>query len=164
MDLLERQLGHDRWTTSRLLTTSRVLTDAQVDQEFDIGRRTIRKTFDHMVFAVDLWTGLMTGTPVDYYEVRDHLNLDTIVARHERGYDAFVAIAKQIVSDGRLDETFVDHYDYPQSYGGTISQVMLHNHGHRTEILHMFARLDLHNLPDGDVQEWEHTTGLVPTP
>ncbi len=46
MDLLDRLLGHDHWTTERLLTLSQGLTDAQLDQAFDIGHRTVRATCD----------------------------------------------------------------------------------------------------------------------
>jgi hypothetical protein len=42
------------------------LTDAQLDQEFDIGHRTLRQTFDHMILNVDFWAGADgsgTGSP-----------------------------------------------------------------------------------------------------
>lgn len=62
MNLLDRVLGFDRWTTQRLLSLSEGLSDDQLDQEFDIGQRTIRKSFDHMILAMELWTALMTDT------------------------------------------------------------------------------------------------------
>ena len=42
MDLLDRLLEHDRWATDQLLELCRGLTDAQLDQPFDIGHRTVR--------------------------------------------------------------------------------------------------------------------------
>ena len=45
MDLLDRLLGHDRWTTARLLNLSRGLTDVQLDQPFDVGHQSLRTTF-----------------------------------------------------------------------------------------------------------------------
>ena len=45
MDLLDRLLKHDRWATDQLLEVSRGLSDAQLDQAFDIGHRTLRETF-----------------------------------------------------------------------------------------------------------------------
>jgi hypothetical protein len=44
MNLLDRLLEHDDWATAQLLDLSRTLTDEQLDQEFDIGHRTIRGT------------------------------------------------------------------------------------------------------------------------
>jgi len=52
MDLLDRLLGHDQWATDQLLELSRNLTDEQLDQSFDIGHRTLRATFEHMIFNV----------------------------------------------------------------------------------------------------------------
>ncbi len=53
MDLLERMLGHDRWTTERLLTLRQDLSDALLDREFDVGHRTLRNTFNHMILNVE---------------------------------------------------------------------------------------------------------------
>ena len=53
MDLLDRMLGHDEWTTAKLIALSEKLTDAQLDQDFDIGHRTLRATFDHMVLSTE---------------------------------------------------------------------------------------------------------------
>ena len=65
MDLLDRLLGHDHWATAQLLVLSQGLTDAQLDQPFDIGHRTLRDTFEHMIFNVEAWTAVMAGQPVD---------------------------------------------------------------------------------------------------
>jgi uncharacterized damage-inducible protein DinB len=159
MDLLDRLLGHDRWTTARLLDLGRDLSDAELDQEFDIGRCTLRKTLDHMIFNVAAWTGVMTGQPPD--DERDTSSVDAFLARHERNYDAFASLARTLQENGRLDDTFVDRHGVTQSFGGTIIQIILHNHGHRTEILHILQRLGVENLPDGDPQEWEHMTGRI---
>ncbi len=61
MDLLARMLGDDRWTTGCVLSLCRNLPDADHDREFDIGNRTVRRTFDHLLAAMELWTGLMAG-------------------------------------------------------------------------------------------------------
>jgi hypothetical protein len=45
MELLDRLLEHDRWATAQLQELSRVLTDTQLDQPFDIGHQTVRVTF-----------------------------------------------------------------------------------------------------------------------
>ncbi|MGH2616404.1 MAG: hypothetical protein ACRDJC_14265, partial [Thermomicrobiales bacterium] len=64
MDLLDRLLGHDRWTTARFVELSGGLTDARLDQPFDLGHRTVRETFAHMSGCVEFWTASMTGQPV----------------------------------------------------------------------------------------------------
>src|SRR5687768_3629421 len=105
MDLFERLLEHDRWTTEHLLTMSQGLSDAQLDQEFDIGHRTLRRTFDHMNLVVEFRTGLMVGTPVPWETT--HASVDDMLTRHERSYDQFANLARDLVASGRLEETFV---------------------------------------------------------
>ena len=156
MDLVERLLGHDHWTTAKYLELSRGLTDEQLDQEFDIGHRTVRKTFGHMVLNVDFWTGQLNGQKVEYKEDSGDISISALEERHKRSYAWFDSTTRRLIEENRLDETFVDHYDYPQSNGATILHVILHNQGHRTEILHMLTRLEVADLPEGDPQEWEH--------
>lgn len=160
MDLLERMLGHDRWATAQYLQTCRNLGDDQLDQEFDIGHKTLRATFDHMIFNVDAWTAMMAGTPVADIK-RDGLSVAELAERHECSYDTFASVARQMHDDARLDGTFIDDSDYPQSNGGTILHVVLHNAQHRAEILHIFRRLGVSDPLEGDPQEWEHRTGRL---
>jgi uncharacterized damage-inducible protein DinB len=151
MDLLDRLLEHDRWATDQLLELCRGLTDAQLDQPFDIGHRTLRETLDHQIPNLDFWTGLMTGQPVEHQ--RSPSSLEALIADHERAYAAFASLARQVRDAGRLDDTFPDHYGLPMTYGGAILMVILHNEGHRTEMLHIFARL---GVPELDQVEVDH--------
>lgn len=160
MDLLDRSLGHDRWTTRQYLELSRNLTDAQLDQEFDIGLRTLRKTFDHMIFNVGAWTGYMTGAPAEID--RGDCSVPGLIERHEQSYELFEQATRRAVDEGRLDDVFLDHYDFPQSVGGTIVNVIWHNGNHRSEARHILVRLGVEVKLDGDPQEWEHLTNAVP--
>lgn len=159
MDLLERLLGHDRWTTNHLLDLSKNLTDEQLDREFDIGHRTLRNTFDHLILTIEFWTGLMDGVKVD--DKPPGASVETMREWHVQAYNRFEAITRDLIASSRLDETFVDHYDIPQSYGATILHVILHNQQHRSEVLHILQRLGMTDLPEADPQEWEHMTGLI---
>jgi uncharacterized damage-inducible protein DinB len=159
MDLLDRMLGHDRWTTALLLELSQDLTEEQLDRSFDIGHRTLRLTFGHMISAVGFWTAAMTGRPEEMRE--DERSLSVLIAEHERFYAAFAALARRMRDEGRLDETFVDWYGWPKSIGGTILNVPLHNERHRGDVLHILQRLGVSGLPDGDPQEWEYAINVV---
>lgn len=163
MDVLDRLLDHDRWATSDLLARCRTLTDAQLDQPFDIGHRTLRATFEHYIPNVAFWAGLM-GAPLDGAPpgsgsvgsliadreradaARGPRSIDALIAAHERGYDAFADIARRARDEGRLDEPFFDDSGYPFAYGGVILMVILHDEGHRTEIVHILARLGVPEL------------------
>ena len=160
MDLLDRMLGNDQWATTQLLALSRELTDAQLDQEFDIGHRTLRETFDHMISVVDFWTGLMTGRPVPHDRTTQQYDrsLPALIERHEQFSASFAEFARRAQAEQRLVDTFVDHYDYRQTVGSTIIQVMLHNALHRSEARHILVRLGVPVRGDYDPQEWEHAT------
>lgn len=163
MDMLDRMLGHDHWATSMLLERSASLTDAQLDQEFDIGLRTLRETLDHMVYVLDFWPGWMSGRPVEHD--RSTLQYDrsiaSLIERHERFRESLEALARSIRDEGRLDDTFIDHYGVRKSLGGTILQLYHHNAQHRAEVRHMLERLGVAELWDYDPQEWEYVTGLA---
>ncbi len=154
MDLLDRLLGHDRWTTAQLLDLCRGLDDAQLDQPFDIGHRTLRETFGHMIFNVEAWTAEMEGRPVE--RSGEAASLDAMADRHERAYAGFAAFARRAHDDGRLDDTFVDGWGVRQAIGSTIAHVILHDAQHRADVLHILQRLGVPGLPEGDPQEWEH--------
>jgi uncharacterized damage-inducible protein DinB len=153
MDLLDRLLEHDRWATDQLLDLSRGLTDAQLDQELDIGHRTVRATFEHMIFNVAFWTGLMVGQPVDAQG--DDRSVAALIDRHERSYAAFATLARRVRDEQRLDDTFVDHFDTHMTFGGAILHVVLHNAEHRGEALHILERLGVPDLPEVDHGLWD---------
>ena len=163
MDLLDRMLGYDRWANEQLLELSGTLTDDQLDREFDIGHRSIRATLGHMVYVIDLWTGWMSGRPVphDWKPEPHERTIASMNERHSRFHADFSQFARQSNDEGRLDEIFRDHFDFPQSIGATILQVLNHNAQHRSEVRHMLERLGVADMYDFDPQEWEHLTGRI---
>ena len=153
MDLLDRLLEHDHWATARLLDVSRGLTDAQRDQAFDIGHRTVGATFEHMIVAVEFWTAVMAGQPAAAR--RDDRSLAALIDRHERSYAALAAFARRARDELRMDDTFVDHYGGRMTFGGAVIHVVLHNAEHRTEALHILERLGVPDLPEVDHGLWD---------
>ena len=150
MDLLDRLLEHDRWATTQVLAKACALTDAQLDQEFDIGHRTLRATIDHVLSNQEGWTALMVRVPQP-----DHPDARPIAyqaARHERASAAFADLARRVRDEDHLDETFTDFYDEPMTFGGAILHVILHNEGHRTEAVHILTRLGI----PGEQLEFDH--------
>ena len=154
MDLLDRMLEHDKWATSVLLDLSRDLSDAQLDQPFDIGHQTLRATLAHMIVNVEFWTRLMTGQPVE--DGPADATIAELVERHERSYAAFETLARRFRDERRLNDTFLDHYDVHKSFGGTIVHVVLHNAEHRTEVIHILQRLGLPEVPEVDHGLWDY--------
>ena len=59
------------------------------------------------------------------------------------------------VFDPRFDDTFIDSWDQPQTYGAAILHVILHDDEHRQEILHILNRLGVENVPEIDHALWD---------
>jgi uncharacterized damage-inducible protein DinB len=155
MDLLDRLLDHDRWATTHLLEPSRGLTGAQLDQPFDIGHRTLRATFDHLIFNVEVWAAMMAGQPERIQPHRDDCSVAAQEKRYERAYEAFTALARRARDEHRLDDTFIDAYGGPMTFGGAILHVVLHDAEHRAEVLHILERLGMTDLPEIDHGLWD---------
>lgn len=153
MDLLDRLLEHDRWALTRLLELSTGLTDTQLNQEFDIGHRTLRQTFEHVVYNIDFWTSVMTGKPTP--EPNYGVTRDTLIERHDAAFTGFAAFARNIRDEHRLNDTFTDHFGEPMTFGGAILHVVLHDEDHRTEVLHILERLGMADIPEVDHGLWD---------
>lgn len=160
MDILDRLLQHDHWTTRHLLEQSRQLDDGDWEQRFDIGHQTLRATILHMIINVEVWTDLMKGQTM-HAEVHYSGELvEQLIARWEDAYNEFSDLAYQLADDGRLDSLWLDTLDNPpraKSYGGTISHVITHNMQHRAEMIHMMTRLGIADVIEGDLLSWERS-------
>lgn len=160
MDILDRLLGHDEWTTRQVLDRCRELTPAQLVQPFDIGHETIEQTLLHMIGNIEVWTDLMRERPprAAATSPRSAWALDELSARFETAYTDFADVARRMADANRLDETYLDVLDNPpkrKTYGATIVHIITHDMLHRGELLHMLARLGLRDLPEGDALSWE---------
>jgi hypothetical protein len=85
-----------------------------------------------------------------------------LMPRFDHAYDEFERFARTIAAEDRFDDIFTDGWGEPQTYGAGILQVILHDEGHRTEILHILNRLGVENVPEIDHALWDfHRRGLV---
>lgn len=156
MDLLDRLLEHDAWTTRHLLLRCHELSDAQLHQHFDLGHGTLLETFDHIVGNVETWTALMLEQPLN--QTAPPISLEALLRRQTSAAQAFARLARSVRDANRWDAEWVDTLDNPpqrKTYGGAIAHVLTHSHIHRGELLHMLTRLGLPNLIEGDVLGWE---------
>ena len=64
MDLLDRLLANDRWTTGRILQLSRGLSESEFNQPFDVGHQTLAATLEHIIFSLEVWAAAMAGEPM----------------------------------------------------------------------------------------------------
>jgi len=166
MDLLDRLLEHDAWTTRQLLLCCRNLTDELLDREFDIGQRTVRATLLHIIRNVEVWSDLMSGQPVRADErarLQDR-SVAVLITRLDHAAADLKRVARAVDQRGGWDERWVDRLDSPpaeKTYGGGIAHVITHSMHHRAQLLYMLHRLGVEGLPEGDVLSWEQQTGSI---
>lgn len=161
MDLLDRLLGHDAWTTRQLLQRCQDLSDGQLDREFDLGHRTVRATLAHLIRNVEIWSQLMAGQRV---VERSGVSVAELMTRFDRAAAELALLARQVAERGAWDERFLDTLDRPpreKTLGGGIAHVITHSMHHRAQLLFMLRRLGVEGLPEGDVLTWEQQTGQV---
>ncbi|MBK9092818.1 MAG: DinB family protein [Anaerolineae bacterium] len=155
MDILDRLLGHDTWTTRQLLLASQSLPDDLLDKEFDIDHKSLRETFIHVIENMEIWTDLLyeravqdkTGNTIP--ELLERLS---IVSRD------FANLARNIVREERYDDCFIDTLDNPpmkKTFGGAIGHVITHNMHHRAQIMFLMEKAGLKNHIEGDLLSWE---------
>jgi uncharacterized damage-inducible protein DinB len=159
MDLLDRLLEHDRWTTRQVLAICRTLPPEQVQQRFDVGHGTLDATLRHVIGNIQLWTELMRTRPVQSWDAIRSANLEELSRLFETLYADFADCARRLRDDDRLDDVYLDVLDEPpapKTFGGTIAHVITHDMHHRTELLHMLGQLGVPNLLEGDMLSWEN--------
>src|SRR5262245_4967555 len=111
MDLLDRLVGHNAWTTHQLLFRCLDLSDGQLDQEFDIGHRTLRATFLHIIRNMEVWPGLMAGQSV--FADQQGRSVPEMIERLDRAAASLRSVARAVAERDRWDDHFIDHLDNP---------------------------------------------------
>ncbi|QDV69902.1 DinB family protein [Rosistilla carotiformis] len=155
MDLLDRFLGHDAWATEQLLGICAQLADDELDRPFDIGHQTIRRTLDHIIHNMEIWSSLMANDPI---ERASDASISAMTRRLEVASARLGTIARQTADSGGWDEMWYDHLENPprnKRFGTAIAHVITHSMHHRAQLLYMLRLTGITDLPEGDVFSWE---------
>lgn len=156
MDLLDRLLGHDSWTTRQLLLACHTLPDELLDQPFEIDHKTIRLTFVHIIENMEIWTDLLCERPVIDHEGE---TIPELLERLTQTSQDFAYRARQIARENRFDDYFVDSLDEPpqkKSFGGAIGHLLTHSMHHRAQLMHLMEKVGLKEHIEGDLFSWEN--------
>src|SRR5438270_9716075 len=105
VDILDRLLGHDAWTTRQLLIRCRELTDGQLDRRFDIGDRSLRETFLHMIRAMEAWTDRIAARPVRSLSDGPD-TIEGLLDRLSLAAKDLADVSRRVRDEGRLDAMF----------------------------------------------------------
>ena len=155
MTILDRLLGHDAWTTRQLLLRCRELSEEQLSRPFDIGDRSLMKTFEHLVACMESHTDLLLGRTA-YETYRDDETLEGMLSRLTIVAKDFAEFATRIEREGRADEMVTNlENGNRRSVGGVIAHLLMHSMHHRAQILSMLDQLGVPNVIEGDALGWE---------
>lgn len=110
MDIVDRLLAHDTWTTRQLLLACQSLPDLSFDRAFDIDHASLRKTFEHIIGNMEIWTDLLYERSVQKKTGNSILELLDRLSITSRD---FAHITQNIVRDQRYDDCFLDTLDNP---------------------------------------------------
>ncbi len=155
MDILDRLLAHDTWTTHQLLVACQPLSDELLDKEFEIDHKSLRETFIHMIDNLEVWTDLLYERPVQH---KSGNSVPELLQRLNSASREFSKLAHKVSRENRFDDFFLDTLDTPpqlKSFGGTIGHVITHNMHHRAHIMFLMERVGLKEHIEGDLLGWE---------
>jgi uncharacterized damage-inducible protein DinB len=157
MDIMDRLLAHDTWTTRQLLLACMSLSDALLDQEFDIDHRSLRQTFVHIIRNMEVWTDLLCERPVQNLQGN---TLPELLERLDRVSQDFALLTSKVVRENRADESFLDVLDRPpqrKTFGGAIGHVLTHSMHHRAQVMFLMEKVGLTQHIEGDLLSWERS-------
>jgi AraC-like DNA-binding protein len=160
MDLLLRMVEHHVWLTGQMIEHAARLTDAQLDQPISLSvdedEETLRSLLSRLVGQMDMWNCAMAARPYDW-SVEDRESVSHLRTRLARVGPAYLANVREVIDDGRLDDTFVDALCEPAqvfTYAGMVAHVLTFAAHRRTLVA---LALDHHGVPDlgwGDPMRW----------
>jgi uncharacterized damage-inducible protein DinB len=158
MDILDRLLAHDTWTTRQLLFACQSLPDDLLDKEFEIDHQSLRQTFVHIIKNIEIWTDLLYERKV---QDKTGSTISELLERLSIASRDFACLARTIAREQRYDDCFMDTLENPpqkKTFGGAIGHVITHNMHHRAQIMFLMEKVGLKDHIEGDLLGWESST------
>jgi uncharacterized damage-inducible protein DinB len=153
MTIMDRFLGHDAWTTRQLMLRSKELTDEQLDRVFDIGDKSLRQTFVHMLECMELHLDRMMGRPDR--ELAEDYSIDALLSRQTLASKELAELATKVEHEGNADSFWRSPSGNYRSFGGGIVHLITHSMHHRAQVLYIMDQLGLKDVIEGDALAWE---------
>jgi AraC-like DNA-binding protein len=165
MDLLLRIVEHHVWLTGQMVEHAGRLTDAQLDEPIELSvdddPQTLRSLLSRLVGQMDMWNCAMAARPYDW-AVEDHEAVSHLRTRLARVGPGYLANVRQVVDDGRLDDTFVDALCEPAqvfTYAGMVAHVLTFAAHRRTLVALALDHYGVTDLGWGDPMRWVAEAG-----
>lgn len=141
MELLTRMVEHHIRLTGEMIRVAGQLDDTELDLpivlDVDDDEQTIRSLLARLVGQLTMWNAVMAGRGYDL-TIEDGQSLAEMRRILEIEGPAFLTHVREVTSENRLDETFVDASGEPAvmiSYGGNLAHILTFAAHRRTLVL-----------------------------
>lgn len=160
MDLLAKMMEHHVWLTGEMIRVAAELTGDQIDDPIglnvDDDVQTIRSLLSRLVGQMGMWNAVMAGRDYDM-SIEKSESLSSLRQRLAVEGPSYLEHVRDVVTEGRLDETFVHADATPReviSYGGNIAHVLTFAAHRRTLVALALAHHGYGELGWGDPRHW----------
>lgn len=114
MNLLDRLLGHDAWTTRQLLLLCEPLSDEELSRPFDISHGPLRAIFAHVVRNIEAWANLLDGKPMESLGTPlPGWSIAEMIERLDCGSEHLALVARSVAEREAWDEMWIDPAEDP---------------------------------------------------
>jgi AraC family transcriptional regulator len=160
MDLLTRMVEHHIWLTGEILRCAERLTPEQLDEQIELNvdedEQTLRSLLSRLVGQMGMWNAALANRDYDW-SLEEHESLTSMRRRLAEEGPAYLSHVREVVEQGRLDDTFVDALCEPAevfTYGGMIAHVLTFAAHRRTLCVLALDRFGVTELGWGDPMRW----------
>ena len=165
MDLLIKMIEHHLWLIREMVGRAETLDEQMLDTPIQLSveaiddKPTIRSLLSRLIGQLDMWNSAIANRAYDW-ELEAGESTAAMRLRLASVGEAFLAEVRDVVAEGRLDETFVDALcDPPKvfTYGGMIAHVLTFAAHRRTLVLGALTSAGITDLGAGDPMRWVAT-------
>jgi AraC-like DNA-binding protein len=160
MDLLTRMVEHHIWLTGEMITRADRLSAGQLDRPIELSvdddRQTVRSLLSRLIGQMDMWNCAIANQAYDW-SLEENESTGAMRRRLAQVAPAFLSEVREVVTDDRLDETFVDALCEPAevfTYGGMIAHVLTFAAHRRTLVALALSTAGVGDLGWGDPMRW----------
>jgi AraC family transcriptional regulator len=162
MDLLSKMVEHHIWLTGEMIARARRLDDAVLDKPIVISVEgvdddpTLRSLLSRLVGQLAMWNAAMASRDYDW-AVEEHESVESMRRRLAVEGPTYLAHVRDVIAQGRLDDTFVDALCEPAevfTYGGVIAHVLTFAAHRRTLVAGALIDAGITDLGAGDPRRW----------
>ena len=162
MDLLTRMVEHHVWLVGQMVDRAATLTDAALDKPIELSVEgidddpTLRSLLSRLIGQMNMWNNVIAHRDYDF-GIEEHESVADMRERLSREGETFLGHVRSVVSEGRLDETFVDaHCSPPEvfTYGGLIAHVLTFAAHRRSLVVGALSSAGVTDLGYGDPRKW----------